>query len=87
MLAVEARYPACRGDLRDDGCAGCGRVFPANDGTPVLVAGADLAAIDLRETGGVLPAFDSSRHRRPAGYEAWRQIAPSVEVLAVRRPA
>ena len=23
--------------------------------------------------------------RRPSGYEAWRQIAPSVEVLAVRR--
>ena len=23
--------------------------------------------------------------RRPAGYDAWRQIAPSVEVLAVRK--
>ena len=60
MLPAEARCPACRGELSEDRCTGCGLTFPSLDGTPVLIAGADLAAIDLRETGGELPAFDSS---------------------------
>ena len=61
MLATaEACCPACHGELRDDRCSACGRTFGSIDGTPILIADPDLEAIDLRETGGELPVFDSS---------------------------
>jgi SAM-dependent methyltransferase len=39
-------------------CDACGITYTALDGVPVLVPGADLAAIDLRATGGALPTYD-----------------------------
>jgi SAM-dependent methyltransferase len=52
--------PSCHGEIVESRCSGCGTEFPSLDGVPVLVKDADLAAIDLRETGGELPVFDSS---------------------------
>jgi SAM-dependent methyltransferase len=55
--------PACHGPLSAaaDRCDGCGERYGSLDGVPVLMAGADLAAIDLRATGGALPTFDCAR--------------------------
>jgi SAM-dependent methyltransferase len=39
-------------------CASCTTAYDALAGVPVLVPDADLAAIDLRETGGHLPTYD-----------------------------
>lgn len=51
--------PACHGALSDEPrCAACGIAYGSLDGVPVLMPGADLAAIDLRATGGVLPTYD-----------------------------
>jgi SAM-dependent methyltransferase len=44
-------------------CLNCDKRFPALDGNPVLIVDADLDAIDLRESGGELPVFDSSQER------------------------
>ena len=82
MLPPEARCPACHGNLREDRCAGCGRTFPFIDGPPVLIADPDLAAIDLRETGGELPAFDSSKEGIAAIEEAIARGDRMLEVGA-----
>ncbi len=71
ILPPDVRCPRCRAALRalDDGdavCTGCGRDYPALGGVPVLVADADLAAIDLRQTGGRLPTFDCGHLGIPA---------------------
>ena len=61
--AVPFACPRCHAALAAaaaDGhtCPGCGTAYPALAGVPVLVPDADLRAIDLRRTGGTLPAFD-----------------------------
>jgi SAM-dependent methyltransferase len=55
--------PRCHGPLGPsaDGtsaCEACGARFGQLGGLPVLVTDADLAAIDLRRTGGHLPTYD-----------------------------
>lgn len=40
----------------------------------------------LMTTGHYFLKLADDMTHRPAGYEAWRRIAPAVEVLAVRRP-
>ncbi|MCW3015409.1 MAG: methyltransferase protein [Solirubrobacterales bacterium] len=55
--------PRCHGALADDAqdsprCTACGASYGTLGGIPVLVADADLDAIDLRETGGHLPTYD-----------------------------
>jgi SAM-dependent methyltransferase len=53
---------ACRHELAvfDEAivCGGCGQAYERLDGVPVLMADADLEAVDLRATGGALPTYD-----------------------------
>jgi SAM-dependent methyltransferase len=58
-VKTETVCPACRGPLDGDAaCARCGVTYGVLDGVPVLIPDADLAAIDLRQTGGALPTYD-----------------------------
>ncbi|HEY6758453.1 MAG TPA: class I SAM-dependent methyltransferase [Baekduia sp.] len=58
-MKTETVCPACRAPLDDHAaCAACAVAYGVLDGVPVLIPDADLAAIDLRRTGGALPTYD-----------------------------
>jgi SAM-dependent methyltransferase len=48
------------------GCGGCGRRFASLDGVPVLIADADLTAVDLRAAALPPPVFNSADMGIPA---------------------
>lgn len=59
IVKTETVCPACRAPLDDHAaCAACAVAYGVLDGVPVLIPDADLAAIDLRRTGGALPTYD-----------------------------
>lgn len=63
--------PRCHGALTrdpDDGhtCTACGAVYRELAGVPLLISGADPAAIDLRRTGGHLPTHDCANMGIPS---------------------
>jgi SAM-dependent methyltransferase len=59
--------PACHGALTAErSCAACDITYMSLDGVPVLMAGADLTAIDLRTTGAALPTYDCAHMGIPS---------------------
>ena len=73
-LPEMACCPACHGALASGdagfGCADCGRSFASLEGVPVLTVDADLAAVDMRESGGPLPVYDCANLDIPCINEA-----------------
>jgi len=60
--------PACHGALAGTAprCEACCITYMSLDGLPILMAGADPAAVDLRTTGGALPTYDCAHMGIPA---------------------
>jgi SAM-dependent methyltransferase len=53
--------PTCREPLTGSGCSSCRAEYPELRGIPVLIADADVAAIDLAAGAGPLPTYDSAQ--------------------------